>query len=142
MKPKEGRNDKVASLLDIINPNEPFVIVDIIIFTSQILNNLISNAIKFSNIGEAVEVLVFETESNVKICVKDNDIGIPENVLSKIFYFSAVTTCQGTHGEKGTGFGMPIVSSFLQKFNGKINIETSMEEKSYARVTIELPRVS
>lgn len=131
--------DKDLSI-KIFNPNDPEVLVDKNIFTTQNLNNLISNSIKFSNNNDAIEIKVNEINDIVIIGIKDNGIGIPENVINNIFDFSAVTTSTGTQGEKGTGFGMPIVSSFLQKFNGKISIKSSTEDNSYTEIVLDLPQ--
>ncbi|RZA10791.1 MAG: ATP-binding protein, partial [Proteobacteria bacterium] len=56
------------------------------------------------------------------IRVEDNGIGIPKSILPQIFHASRPTTRQGTSDESGSGFGMPLVKTFVEKFGGDISI--------------------
>ncbi|MCP4912980.1 MAG: HAMP domain-containing histidine kinase [Oligoflexia bacterium] len=92
-------------------------------FTNQILMNLITNAIKFS--FEGGKILVKSRcvdHDRLEISVKDFGIGIPTHLQQIIFQQDKKTTRSGTNGETGTGFGMPLVKSYVEKFNGTINI--------------------
>lgn len=107
-------------------PPDTKVMVDQTIFVSSILNNLISNGIKFSQKGSKIKMTCLPYGNNqVKLKVKDHGIGIPPELLAGLFSFNVRTTRLGTSGEKGTGFGMPIVKSLVEKMKGTIEVQSS-----------------
>ncbi|WP_255490240.1 sensor histidine kinase KdpD [Bdellovibrio sp. KM01] len=97
------------------------------ILNNVVLANLLSNAVKFSLPGDRIDLRAYSTESMAVIEIQDYGIGMPENLLNKIFHLDAATTREGTHGEKGTGYGMPLVKEYLTMMGGSIVI-TSQEE--------------
>lgn len=96
----------------------------------QILGNLISNAIKFSPINSEVYIRLELKNNYVVISIKDSGIGIPEELLNKLFKMNASTSRLGTSGEKGTGFGLPIVKAYVEKLDGKISVVSNTVETS------------
>lgn len=107
-----------------------YVSVDPTIFKNQVLANLLTNAIKFSEIGENINIHVDYLDKNyVEICVQDHGIGIPQAMIENLFEGDKDTSRTGTSGETGTGFGMLIVKTFMEKFNGEINVQSV--EKSH-----------
>ena len=86
---------------------------------SQILSNLISNAIKYSPSNQNVDVSIIRTNGNAIIEVRDYGIGIPENERHKIFtpFFRAHNTKQIA----GTGLGLAIVQQSVKILGGKIS---------------------
>ena len=106
------------------------VLADESALSNQVIANLLSNAIKFSPENEAIRVLVKENEEQVDIWIKDSGIGIPKSLLEKIFDSSAPTTRTGTSGEAGTGFGLPVVKAYMDRFEGKISVESKTKEES------------
>ena len=100
-------------------------------FETQVLGNLMSNSIKFSSIGQKLEFHCQRLNTgHVELRIQDYGTGIPPEIMGIIFDASAPTTRQGTQGEVGTGFGMPIVRSFLQKMNADISIHSKTKEDS------------
>ncbi len=111
---------------------------------SQIISNLLSNALKFTQVGK-VELNVSITKSNsrkvsVFIEVKDTGIGIPEDRKLEIF--------QGfvqVHGEQlkrdfgGTGLGLTISEKLVSMFGGKLEVESEVGKGSSFHFTISLP---
>ena len=92
----------------------------------QVFNNLISNAIKFTNKGGFVDVL-FEPVSNsrfVRFSIKDTGVGIKEDDLTKLFSVDAKFTSEGTAGEKGSGLGLSLVKEIIEKHGGTISVES------------------
>jgi two-component system, OmpR family, sensor histidine kinase NblS len=89
--------------------------------------NLVTNAIKYTPNGGKIEVsvaLVTET-AEVKISVKDNGIGIPEECLPYVFdRFFRVE--KKVHTIKGTGLGLTIVKRIIEKHNGRITVESEI----------------
>lgn len=113
------------------------------ILSNVVLQNLINNAIKFSHPGERIDLRAYPTESEVIIEIRDYGIGIPQDILANIFSLSSQTTRPGTQGEKGTGYGMPLVREYLQMMEGSIEIfsneETTSATQSGTRVILKMP---
>jgi signal transduction histidine kinase len=102
--------------------NDIIVMADYRALANQVVNNLISNSIKFSEAGATIKIILSAEDNSAKLVVSDSGIGIPPTILEKIFDPSKQTTRPGTSGEKGTGFGMPILKSTIERFNGEIEI--------------------
>ncbi len=90
---------------------------------SVLLNNLVSNAIKYHNLQQEkpyVKVIIQSVENDVEIIVEDNGSGIEEKFLNKIFdmFFRA------TEQSSGSGLGLFIVKEIIDKLNGKINVQS------------------
>ncbi len=101
------------------------VIAEKISFSNQVLNNLISNAIKFSSENGKITIRTEEVDNNfIAIHVSDQGIGIPENLLKNIFLPNKKTSRKGTAGEEGTGFGMPLVKSYVERYGGIIEVKS------------------
>jgi PAS domain S-box-containing protein len=88
-----------------------------------VLQNLISNAIKFSPRGGVVTLSTPESE-RMTIAVKDAGVGIGKDFLENIFDHNVKTTTLGTAGEKGTGLGMPISKDIVEAHGGSLTVET------------------
>ena len=74
---------------------------------AQVLNNLISNAVKYSQPGTAVEVRAVAEDSGVRISVRDQGPGIAEAERGKLFQPFGRTSVSSTDGEGGTGLAWP-----------------------------------
>ena len=104
-------------------PDHPaMVVAEGISLASQVFNNLISNAIKFSDPGSWIEVRVEEHGEQIDLVFQDHGIGMPKNILKNLFNPESRTTRPGTNDERGTGFGMPIVKSYVEKYGGTIEV--------------------
>jgi len=106
----------------------------------MVLRNLVSNAIKFTNCGGAINISANQTDSNVTISVSDNGVGIPPESLTKLFDISEVITTTGTAKETGTGLGLLLCKEFVEKHGGKIWVESEVGIRSDFKFT--LPRFS
>ena len=96
----------------------------------QILGNLLSNAIKFSP-EESEITLTVENKNNIAfISITDSGIGIPKDLLPRLFEMHSATSRTGTSGEKGTGFGLPIVKAYVEKLDGKISVLSKTAEEN------------
>jgi len=96
----------------------------------QVLNNLISNAIKFSNPGSDIHINLDEEPEKVVIRVKDSGKGISESDLSALFVPFKQVSASGTGGEKGTGLGLAIVQKIIEGHGGKIWVNSKINEGS------------
>lgn len=104
------------------------------------LDNLISNAIKFSVATEHIEVLLKQEDKWAEIIVKDFGVGIPPDLLPYIFDRFSKASRKGLRGEESVGLGLSIVREIVRKHNGEIDVESV--EKSGTTFTIKLPIIS
>lgn len=88
-----------------------------------VLRNLISNSIKFTPNGGQIIVSGNENQQVVHLKVQDTGIGIPADVIHKVFEGKSWTRA-GTNNEKGTGFGLSLTKEFIEKMNGSIRFES------------------
>ena len=100
-----------------------------------VLNNLMSNAIKFTNRNGKVSLKSHIEDESVVFEVTDTGIGIPAEVLKKLFGASNYSTT-GTSLEKGTGLGLLICRELLEKIGGSISAESETGKGSTFRVAI------
>jgi two-component system sensor histidine kinase/response regulator len=94
----------------------------------QILNNILYNAIKFTDKNGNIKINVEEVKQNdlelIHISVQDDGIGIPANILPEIFNKKFSNHRSGTEGEEGTGLGLSITKNLVSSLNGKIEMES------------------
>lgn len=107
---------------------------------STVFRNILSNAIKFSPIGQKIEVFVKCEGNTCLVNIKDYGEGISEEDLPYLFRLDTKVSRKGTDGETGTGFGLVLCSDIMMKLNGKILIES--KEGSGTTVTIVIPQAN
>ncbi len=90
----------------------------------QVLNNLLSNACKFSPAGESIDVSIETTEESVTVAVRDNGAGIPEEFQSRIFQKFAQADSSDTRAKGGTGLGLSISKMIIENFGGQLNFNS------------------
>jgi signal transduction histidine kinase len=106
---------------------------------TQVVNNLVSNAMKYSPNGGAVELRTVRSESSVTLTVRDHGTGIPADMLEAIFdRYSRVLTSE-TRGVPGIGLGLPIVRQIVQLCDGKVWATSELGQGAVLHV--ELPLV-
>lgn len=92
---------------------------------NTLLRNLISNAVKFTDINGYVKLYVQDvTNKDVTFCVEDNGIGMDDEALNSLFRIEKHYTTLGTNNEKGTGLGLILCKELLDKLNGHISVES------------------
>lgn len=109
---------------------------------SQVLNNLVSNAMKYSTAGAVITVSLTRTAvqkntGKYQIEVKDTGIGMSEEFLEHIFEPFSRETIFAPASVTGTGLGMPIVKSLIQQMSGEIHISSQLKQGT--TVTVILP---
>jgi len=101
-----------------------------------ILRNLISNAIKFTNINGEIIVNATELKQFVEVEVKDNGIGISAENQKKLFQIDTFHSTPGTHDEKGTGLGLLLCKEFVELHGGNILIDSEAGKGSIFSFTL------
>jgi signal transduction histidine kinase len=102
----------------------------------RVLNNLVSNAVKYTSEGE-VCISVKRVQDCACITVTDTGIGIPQHVLPQLFQeFYRAPNAKAT-GEAGTGLGLAIVKDLVDRYGGRIEVESKVGQGS--KFTVMLP---
>jgi len=107
--------------------------VDEVSFINCVLNNIVSNAIKFSRAGSTIRFTVEDKGDRVRVSLHDQGIGMSPALLANLFRTDQPTSRPGTSGELGTGFGMPLVKHYVEMFGGAITVESRDEEAGPGR---------
>lgn len=92
---------------------------------AQVLNNLVSNALKFSPKGSAVEVGARAHDAGVEIWVRDAGCGIAQAELPLLFKKFSRASTRAIHGEKSTGLGLYIAHEIVKMHGGEIAVQSS-----------------
>ncbi len=89
----------------------------------QVLDNLLTNAIKFTDLGSTVSVEAYYVGNNLLVSVADEGPGVPQSEMDRLFRPFSKTSSKATAGEKGTGLGLAIAKKIIDSHNGKIWVE-------------------
>lgn len=113
---------------------------------SQILNNLIYNAIKFTEIGGVyINFATIDKKSGVtqlRCSIRDTGIGIPQNEQSKLFESFHQVDGSITRKYGGTGLGLAITKSLVDRMNGHIEVESVLDKGSIFSFVIDVKPAS
>ncbi len=103
-------------------------------YLKQILINLISNAIKFTEKDGEIVINTYKEDDNAKIMIKDNGIGMSEETKKKIFdnYYQGDTS----HSKEGYGLGLSIVKRIISLLEGNIEVDSTLNEGSTFIITL------
>jgi len=105
----------------------------------QVMQNLVSNAIKFTPAGGKIEVGTGLQGSNeVKIWVKDSGVGIPPDEIGSLFQKYRQMSNANAVGEKGTGLGLVICKMIVEAHGGRIEVESEPGKGSTFTITMPL----
>jgi signal transduction histidine kinase len=106
-------------------------------YLDRILDNVVTNAIKFSPVSRDIYVKVLGRESTVLIVVEDRGQGFHPDDLPHLFRKFKKLSARPTAGESSTGLGLSIVKTLAEKIGGSVTIDS--EWGKGARVTIVIP---
>ena len=106
----------------------------------QMMINLIDNAIKYSETGKKVEVVMTQDADEVRIEVKDQGYGIPEKDIDRIFERFYRVDKSRSKEKGGTGLGLAIVKHIIYNNRGKIVVNSKVGEGT--AFVIHLPKTS
>lgn len=103
---------------------------------SQVLNNLISNAVKYTDNYGNIQITFIQENENVVITVKDNGCGIDDNDIQYIFERFYRTDKSRNRSTGGAGIGLTITRAIVQLHGGTIHVESKKGVGSLFKVTI------
>jgi two-component system, sensor histidine kinase and response regulator len=103
-----------------------------------ILNNLISNAVKYNKEGGRVDVIISLDGKILKMVIKDTGIGLTEDEKSQLFHAFVRIRNEKTRHITGSGLGLSIVRKITEIYNGKIEVESEPDKGSTFVISLEV----
>ncbi len=133
------KGTKNISFAVVCDPDIPDLLYGDEMRIKQVMINLLTNAIKYTNEGGFALSLTYRRESygiNLIISVKDSGIGIKKEHVDKIFDVYGRVDSEKTHRIEGTGLGLPITKEIIQLMHGVITVRSTYGKGSEFKVVI------
>lgn len=105
---------------------------------SDVLHNLVSNAIKYSYYGSTIRIIATEINNHIQIEIKDEGQGLNEDDVSRLFTKFAKLSSKPTGKETSNGLGLSITKSFVELHNGTIHAKSPGKDKGTSFI-VSLP---
>ncbi|MHA8109669.1 sensor histidine kinase [Aquirufa sp. A-Brett2-W8] len=122
--------ESVNGTLQLSLGEHPAIVVVDEVHISNVLNNLIDNAVKYSPTNPHIEIEVTEQGQGISIQVKDQGIGMPKEALSNIFDAFYRVPTGNVHNVKGFGLGLSYVKKIVEAHGGKVQVKSKLGEGS------------
>lgn len=106
----------------------------------SLVQNLISNAIKFTPTNGIIEVTENQFDSYIEYTVSDTGIGIKESDIEKLFRIDMSFSTKGTQQEKGTGLGLVLCKEIVNIHGGQISVQSKISEGTKIIFTLSKPK--
>jgi len=127
-----------AKNIELINSiPEDFVIYTDLQMINVIIRNLLSNALKFTDLFGQVKFRAKQINGHILLTIEDNGIGIASDELSLLFAIDSQLIKTGTAGEFGTGLGLILVKELLDRLGCNIVVKSHLDKGS--SFTIKIP---
>ncbi len=97
---------------------------------SLVIRNILRNAIKFTPDKGNITITEKTEKDFIKISIRDNGIGMPQEAISKLFTLEQSKPTYGTNAEKGAGLGLYLSHDYLVKSGGKIEVKSEIGKGS------------
>lgn len=107
-------------------------------YLNRIIDNLVSNAIKFSPQEKNIFITATENNQNVSISIKDEGPGISPEDQKKMFKKFQKLSARPTAGESSTGLGLSIIKTLVERLNGEISVSSQLGQGT--EFTVVLPK--
>ena len=116
-------------------PPDIFVNADALMLRS-ILQNLVTNSIKYSFQGGLVVVSAQRIDKQTEVCVVDSGIGMDEDTRENLFIRSNSASVSGTKNEVGSGLGLILVKDFVSQHGGTLKVESELKKGTCIYFTV------
>lgn len=150
-KTKVNLNETIDRIVDMLIPqandkkvnieysfDEVIIIDGMKILIDEIMQNILSNAIKYNVVGGSINIEMTRKEKMVEICVKDTGVGIDKEDLSRIFErFYKVDKARTKRDSSSTGLGLAIVKHASEMMGAKVHVDS--EKNVGTKVVIDIP---
>ena len=107
-------------------------------YVGRILDNMVSNAIKFSKKGSTVDISAVKSNGSLKISIKDQGPGFSEKDKLQLFKKFKKLSARPTAGESSNGLGLAIVKTLIDRMNGSIELASDPGKGSKFVITLPL----
>lgn len=107
----------------------------------EVIDNLISNAIKFTQPGGSVLLKAEKDGDNIQISISDNGLGLSESDIREAFKRGSKLTARPTGGESSTGLGLWIVKKLIEAHHGRVWVKSALGKGSTFYVTLPIEQV-
>jgi len=104
----------------------------------EILDNLISNAIKFTQKGGMVKVSSSFDGENVQVDISDNGLGLSESDINNAFQRGSRLSAKPTGSESSTGLGLWIVKKLMEAHHGRVWVKSALGKGSTFSISLPL----
>jgi signal transduction histidine kinase len=121
----EGVASQKNQIVNIVNFEEPILLNGDRSRFNQVLNNLISNASKYSPENSEITVTMSHLSGHIEVEIADQGIGIAPHNLGSVFVPFFRAEDQETQKQSGTGLGLSVVKTLIQLHGGRVNIEST-----------------
>ncbi|HEY0717123.1 MAG TPA: HAMP domain-containing sensor histidine kinase, partial [Streptosporangiaceae bacterium] len=108
---------------------------------TQVLDNLIANAVKFSHPGDTVRVRAAWSDGYWRIEVADQGIGIPPDEIDRLFHRFVRASNARTSGRPGTGLGLSVVKAIVELHRGTVTVDSALEQGTTFSIRLPAPAV-
>jgi signal transduction histidine kinase len=129
-------------LLETKLPNDGTAVTADASCLDQVLDNLLSNALKFSPSGGRISVSVQANTDDVQCTIQDEGPGFTVEDRAKMFRRYARLSAKPTDGEPSTGLGLSIVKKLVKAMNGKLTCESVPGHGAAFTVSLPRPKIS
>ena len=109
------------------------------VYSQQVIENLVSNAIKYSPINSEIKILARQANNMVRISVVDQGPGLTSDDQKKLFRKYQQLSAKPTKGETSIGLGLSIVKLFTERMGGKVAYETEVNKGTTFHVYLKQP---
>jgi two-component system phosphate regulon sensor histidine kinase PhoR len=116
-----------------LNATNPIIVADRLHITN-VIYNLLDNAIKYSGENPMVTFTVKQNDKSIMLEVRDNGIGVKEDDQKKIFEKFFRVPTGNVHNVKGFGLGLNYVSQMVEAHRGKITLKSHLGEVCTFRI--------
>ncbi len=103
---------------------------------ATVIRNFISNALKFSDEGDTVEVRLRRDENYWHLSVEDEGMGMSEKNIQRLFHNRKHPQKEGTQNEKGSGIGLRLCKELAERHGGQISVESELGKGSIFTLAI------
>lgn len=124
----EATADAKGIQMNIMNEADTIPILADSTYFRQVIENLISNALKFSASGKHIEIYLLHKGSGIQIKVRDFGPGVPKEEEDKLFKKFSRLSAQPTAGESSSGLGLSLVKRYMEVMRGNAWHERPMDE--------------
>lgn len=134
--------EKDLELIVRVDPDLPGCVVGDVGRIRQIVTNLVGNGVKFTEKGHVLVDVSGHVESDtayVTVRVEDTGIGIPDDMLAKVFEKFSQVDASSTRRHEGTGLGLAIASRLVELMGGEMGVSSDFGKGSIFWFTVPLP---